>query len=346
MSFDLLTTVEYGGCSAKLAPAELSRVLGGLSFATDPNLLVGISTHDDAGVYQLTPDLALIQTTDFFPPVCSDPRTFGRIAAANALSDVYAMGGEVTTAMNLAMFPSRKIPLEVLREILLGGQEKVEEAGGVIVGGHTIEDDSPKYGLAVSGLVHPDRIIRNDRATPNEVLILTKPIGVGVLVAGQRMGVACAGDYAAALDSMQQLNRAAAGIMQAHGVRCATDVTGFGLLGHALGIARGSGVTLEIRASAVPLLAGVYRLLNDGCIPGGVFRNLDYVAAQARFAADVDPNLKLALADPQTSGGILMAVAPEQAESVCVELRHAGCAVAAVVGAVRPAGPVFLDVCA
>jgi selenide,water dikinase len=247
--------------------------------------------------------------------------------------------------MNLAMFPSRKIPLEVLREILLGGQEKVEEAGGVIVGGHTIEDDPPKYGLAVSGLVHPDRIISNDHAMPGEVLILTKPLGIGVLVAGRRMGVASDADYAGALESMQQLNRAAARIMQAHDVRCATDITGFGLLGHALNIARGSGVTLEIRASAVPLLSGVYELLDDGCIPGGVFRNLDYVTAHARFAADVDPNLKMALADPQTSGGILMAVAPERVEVVCVGLRQAGCAVAAVVGAVRPAGPVFLDVC-
>jgi selenide, water dikinase len=344
MAFDLLTTVEYGGCSAKLAPGTLAKALRDLPKPTDPRLLVGITTHDDAGVYRLTDDLALIQTTDFFPPICSDPRTFGRIAAANALSDVYAMGGEVLTALNLAMFPSRKIPLEVLREILLGGQEKVEEAGGVIVGGHTTEDDPPKYGLAVSGLVHPDRIIRNDRATPGEVLLLTKPIGVGVLVAGQRMGVASAADYAGALESMQQLNRAASAIMQAHGVRCATDITGFGLLGHALGMARGSGVTLEIRASDVPLLPGVHGLLDEGCIPGSVFSNLDHVAPYTLFAPDLDPNLKMALADPQTSGGILMAVAPAQVASVCAALQHARCAAAAVIGAVRQVGAACLDV--
>lgn len=336
--FDLLTTVEYGGCSAKLPPDVLFEALGRLPVHTDPNLLVGIATGDDAGVYRLTDEMAIIETTDFFPPVCSDPYDFGQIAAANALSDVYAMGGKVLTAMNLVMFPATGIPFEVLHEIVRGGQEKVSEAGGVLVGGHTIADYPPKYGLAVTGLVHPERLINNANAEPGQVLILTKPIGTGTLVAGQRLGQASAADYQRALDSMKQLNRGAAEIMQEFGVRAATDITGFGLLGHCLNIAKASGVTLEIEAARIPALPGVLELLDKGCIPGASYRNLDHIEASADFAPDLAYSLKMLTVDPQTSGGILMCVPAERAEEVLAELRSRCCPLAAVVGRTTPLG--------
>ncbi|MCU0857212.1 MAG: selenide, water dikinase SelD [Pontiellaceae bacterium] len=336
MNFDLLSTVEYGGCSAKLPPDALAGALSGLLPPGNKNLLVGISTHDDAGVYKLTDDLALIQTTDFFPPVCSDPYTFGKIAAANALSDVYAMGGTVITAMNLVMFPSQKIPLEVLREILRGGQEKVQEAGGVIAGGHTIDDYPPKYGLAVSGIVHPDRIIRNDRAVPGDVLILTKPLGTGTLVAGQRCGEAREEDYRTALVCMETLNRTASEIMQKFDVRCATDITGFGLLGHALNMARGSGASIRFDSTSLPLLSGAYELIDLGCIPGAAFRNLRHVEAHCRFGGALDYNLKMLMTDAQTSGGMLICAPSHRAEEMLAALHQSGCDQSTVIGTVIP----------
>jgi selenide,water dikinase len=331
-SFDLLTTVEQGGCSAKLPPDVLFEALGRLPVHTDPNLLVGIATGDDAGVYRLTDEMAIIETTDFFPPVCSDPYDFGQIAAANALSDVYAMGGRVLTAMNLVMFPASGIPFEALHEIVRGGQEKVTEAGGLLVGGHTIADYPPKYGLAVTGLVHPERLINNANAEPGQVLILTKPIGTGTLVAGQRLGQASAADYQRALDSMKQLNREAAEIMQEFQVRAATDITGFGLLGHALNIAKASNVTVEIDAAGIPAFPGVLELLDAGCIPGASFRNLSHVEEFAEFAPDLSYSRKMLTLDPQTSGGILMCASPDQAETILAELRGRCCPSSAIIG--------------
>ncbi|NLF97579.1 MAG: selenide, water dikinase SelD [Candidatus Riflebacteria bacterium] len=335
-SFDLLTTVEQGGCSAKLPANLLIEAIRKLPRVTNPNLLVGLDTVDDAGVYKLTDEIALIETTDFFPPICSDPYEFGQIAATNALSDVFAMGGRVLTAMNLVMFPADGVPLEALGEILAGGQNKVTEAGGAIVGGHTIADYPPKYGLAVTGVVHPDRIIANHQAKPGETLILSKPLGTGVLVAGQRIGEAAAADYRAAIDSMRQLNRRGAEIMQKYNVRAATDITGFGLLGHALNIANASKLQLRIEAGKVPLLPGVRKLVELGCIPGGAFRNLDYVGTAAEFTSDVPYELKMLLNDPQTSGGLLMCVSPESADVIIAELRDAGYTSAAVIGETAP----------
>lgn len=334
--FDLLTTVEQGGCSAKLPPDVLFKALGSLDPQTDPNLMVGINTGDDAGVYRLTDDIALIETTDFFPPVCSDPYDFGQIAAANALSDVYAMGGRVLTVMNLVMFPATGIPFEVLHEIVRGGQDKVREAGGIVVGGHTIADYPPKYGLAVTGTVHPDRLVDNSKAEPGQVLILTKPIGTGTLVAAQRLGQASPEDYERALDSMKQLNREAAVIMQEFGVRAATDVTGFGLLGHALNIARASNVTIEIEAEKVPLLPGVLQLIDAGCIPGAAFRNQGHVEDDTEFASGLPYALKMLTLDPQTSGGLLICVTPERVEKILAELHSRGCPNAAVIGRTAP----------
>ncbi len=330
--FDLLTTVEQGGCSAKLPAGLLIEAIKKLPRVENPNLLVGLDTVDDAGVYKLTDEIALIETTDFFPPICSDPYEFGQIAATNALSDVFAMGGRVLTAMNLVMFPADGVPLEALGEILAGGQSKVLEAGGVIAGGHTIADYPPKYGLAVTGVVHPDRIIANHQAKPGEVLILSKPLGTGVLVAGKRIGEAAAADYRAAIDTMRQLNRHGAEIMQKHNVRAATDITGFGLLGHALNIANASKLQLRIEAGKVPLLPGVRKLVELGCIPGGAFRNLDYVGAAVEFAPNLPYELKMLLNDPQTSGGLLMCVKAENAQAVIAELRDAGYTFAAAIG--------------
>ncbi|MDD2321170.1 MAG: selenide, water dikinase SelD [Geobacteraceae bacterium] len=336
--FDLLTTVEQGGCSAKLPPDVLFDALGRLPVHTDPNLLVGIATGDDAGVYRLTDELALIETTDFFPPICSDPYDFGQIAAANALSDVYAMGGKVLTAMNLVMFPATGIPFEVLHEIVRGGQEKVAEAGGLLVGGHTIADYPPKYGLAVTGIVHPERLINNANAEPGQVLILTKPIGTGALVAGQRLGQASAADYQGALDSMKQLNRQPAEVMQEFRVRAATDITGFGLLGHALNIAKASGVAMEIDAAKIPALPGALELLEKGCIPGASYRNLSHVESSADFAPGLAYTLKMLTLDPQTSGGILLCAPADTADALLAELRRRGCPAAAVIGRTTPLG--------
>ena len=337
-AFDLLSTVEQGGCSAKLPADQLLATLRELPPVRHPDLLVGSDTCADAGVWRLSPEVALIQTTDFFPPICSDPYEFGQIAAANALSDVYAMGGRVLTAMNLVMFPASGIPLAVLTDILRGGQDKVAEAGGIMVGGHTIADAPPKYGLAVTGVVHPDRLVTNAAARPGERLVLAKALGTGVLVAGQRVGEAAADHHHQALASMKQLNRAAAEIMQRFALRCATDITGFGLLGHALHIARASNVTLALTAANLPALPGARALLDLGCIPGGAFRNQAYVEAECTFAPGLALGDKLLALDPQTSGGLLMTVPPARVEEVVAELRLAGYGLAAAIGEVRPRG--------
>ncbi|MHC4405155.1 MAG: selenide, water dikinase SelD [Planctomycetota bacterium] len=334
--FDLLSTAEYGGCSAKLSPDQLTEALKDLPSVDDDRILVGISNHDDAGVYRLTDEVAIIQTTDFFPPICSDPYTFGQIAAANALSDVFAMGGAAVTALNLVMFPREGVPLAVLREILRGGADKVHEAGAVVVGGHTIADEPPKYGLAVTGTVHPNRVITKANAKPGEVLVLTKPLGTGAVIAGQRIGEVRPSDYQAALDAMRLLNQAAAEVMQRFNVRCATDVTGFGLLGHCLETARASGVSLQIKAADVPVLPGAYELVEIGCIPGAAFRNQAFVEKDSHFSQDVGYNRKMLLLDPQTSGGLLMTVPQGIVHSVVEALRQKGYLGSAVIGEVLP----------
>jgi selenide,water dikinase len=332
MMIDLLTTVEYGGCSAKLAPDLLAAALAGLPAVIDKNLLVDISTHDDAGVYKLTDEIALVQTTDFFTPICSDPFDFGQIAAANALSDVWAMGGTPLTALNIVMFPSTRLPLEALEQMLRGGMDKVTEAGAIIVGGHTIDDYPPKYGLAVTGIVHPQKIITNSGARPGDALILTKPIGTGVIVAGRRIGETADTDYDAAIDSMKLLNRAGGAIMQRYGIRGATDITGFSLLGHGLKMAQAGGVTFTIQSRDVPLLPGAYALADLGCLPGAAFRNLAFVEQRCRFNANLDYNLKMLMCDAQSSGGLLMSVAASHVTAVLDDLHSKGYPQAAYIG--------------
>jgi selenide, water dikinase len=332
--YDLLSTVEYGGCSAKLSANELSEALAGLPSTPHPNLLINIDTHDDAGVFKINDDTALIQTTDFFTPVCSDPYEFGQIAAANALSDVYAMGGKVLTVLNIVAFPAG-VPLEILREILRGGIDKVIEAGGVMMGGHTIVDDIPKFGLAVTGTVHPEKIISNAAAQPGDVLILTKPIGSGIVMAGKRLGEISQEKYQTVLDSMKQLNAAGADIMQKYDVKCATDITGFGLAGHALKMAQASKVSLHIDTSKVPLFDGAFDLAELGCIPGACFRNMEFAENDIEFEKIVSYEHKMLMMDAQTSGGLLICCKNENSKSIVEELQKAGFPNSCTIGSVK-----------
>jgi len=322
-SFDLLSLVEYGGCSAKLPAKELNEALKDLPRTPNKNLLVDIETHDDAGVYKINDEVALIQTTDFFPPVCSDAYDFGQIAATNALSDVYAMGGEVLTALNIVMFPA-KAPLSVLKEILKGSTDKVIEAGGVIIGGHTIVDDIPKFGLAVTGVIHPRKIITNAAAKPGDVLILTKPIGGGVILAGKRLNQIDEPRHKAVIDSMKLLNKEGAAIMQKYNIRCATDITGFGLIGHALKLAMASNVSIKLNAEDVPYFDGAFDLIEMACIPGACFRNLEFVEDHCLFEKSLSFNHKMLMLDAQTSGGLLICCDKSKVNSLTEELKKSG----------------------
>ena len=332
---DLLNLVEQGGCSAKLPATELNKALAGLPKITHENILVDIETHDDAGVFKIRDDYALIQTTDFFPPVCSDAYDFGQIAAANALSDVYAMGGQVLTALNLVMFPA-DLSMEILKEILKGGQEKVQEAGGFILGGHTIADNIPKYGLSVTGWVHPDKVVTNDQAKPGDVLILTKPIGTGIIISAKKNDLVSHEAYETALSCMKQLNDRGARVMNKFGVKAATDITGFGLLGHALKMAVGSKVSIHIDSAKVPYLSTVMDLIEMGCIPGAAFRNQEFTESSCHFESSVDYNHKMLVLDAQTSGGLLMAVKQENVNRIIDELKQSGYPLACTVGEVYP----------
>jgi selenide,water dikinase len=339
-SFDLLSTIENGGCSAKLPAGLLSEVLSKLPRSTDPRLLVDVDTHDDAGVYKISEDLALIFTTDFFPPVCSDAYEFGEIAAANALSDVYAMGGNPLIALNLMMFSQEKIPLEVFGEILSGGQHKVSEAGALVVGGHTIDDHPPKFGLAVLGTIHPDKLITNAGALPGDLLVFTKSLGTGALVSGMKNGICSQTDYRRALEQMKHLNRKGAELAVKYGVSSMTDITGFGLAGHAMKMAEASQVSFRMRTVQIPLLPGAYQVFEKGSIPGATFRNLEFTGSQVHFTRGVDYNLKMLMHDAQTSGGLLMSVNPDHADLLVQELNeHFPSGGGAIVGEVLMKSP-------
>lgn len=338
--FDLLSTIEYGGCSSKLPAGLLSEVLKEFPVATDPNLLVDVNTHDDAGVYQINGETALIFTTDFFPPICSDPFEFGEIAASNALSDVYAMGGTPLMALNLMMFSQEKLPLEAFGEILKGGNEKVREAGALIVGGHTIDDHPPKYGLAVIGTVHPDRLITNAGAQAGDQLVLTKRIGTGALVSGQKNGMATEEDYRRALEQMKHLNKYGAELALKFSVRGMTDVTGFGLAGHALKMAEASHVSFRIHSTRIPLLPGAFEIFEKGSIPGATFRNLEFTAEKVHYTRNVNYTLKMLSHDAQTSGGLLLSVNPDHSSKLVEEINDSDPAAGAVViGEVLPESP-------
>ena len=332
MNIDLLEMVEYGGCSAKIPPKQLEEILKYLPLPEDKNILVDIDTHDDAGVYRVNDQLALVLTTDFFPPVCSDPYEFGQIAAANSISDVYAMGGDPILALNIMMFPAAKLPMEAYAGILKGGFDKATEAGVRIIGGHTLDDFPPKYGLAVVGYVHPGKIISNSGARPGDSLILTKPLGTGIILSGQRLGMTSESDVNEAKLQMKLLNRSGAEVMKRYNVKGATDITGFGLAGHALKMAKASGVSFEIEMTKVSLIGNTYQLLDDGCIPGASFRNLEYAEKDVDFESDLDYNLKMVSFDAQTSGGLLFCVSGEQENQVLDDLIKTGLYGSRVIG--------------
>jgi selenide,water dikinase len=297
-----------------LGPGDLTSALAALPRPTDPRLLVGLDTFDDAGVFAVSDDLALVQTVDFFAPIVDDPYAFGQIAAANALSDVYAMGGEPLTALNIVGFPTDKLPMAVLAEILRGADDKIREAGAVVVGGHSVIDDEVKFGLAVTGRVDPRTMLTNAAAKPGDRLVLTKPIGTGVLATALKRADLDKQDERRLVESMASLNRVASVAARSVGARCATDITGFGLLGHASHVARASGVTLVIRAAAVPTLPGARAAVERGIRTGGAERNRHYLDPLVDWGATTPANRAL-LVDPQTSGGLLVAVpAPRVAD--------------------------------
>ncbi len=317
----LTKLAKCAGCGAKVGAGTLAKLLEGIRVRQDPNLLVGFDRSDDASVYKLSEDLALVQTVDFFPPIADDPYLFGQIAAANALSDVYAMGGEPKLCLNIMAVP-KDMPPETVHQLLRGGYDKVYEAGALITGGHSILDDEPKYGLAVTGFVRPDKMLTNSGARPGDVLLFTKPVGTGVLTTAAKADMAPAGAMARAYELMTTLNKAARDIMVRHPVHACTDVTGFGLLGHGLEMAQGSGVELEIDVSAVDMIPEAAELAKMGILPEGMYRN-------RAFAEDsVDPGAaelwqQDLLYDPQTSGGLLMAADPAGAEALLRELEGA-----------------------
>lgn len=302
------------------------------------NLLVGFDTSDDACVYKVRDDLAIIQTLDFFPPIVDDPKTYGEIAAANALSDVYAMGGTPTLALNILCFPNC-LSMDVLQQILAGGYSKVQEAGAIIAGGHSVEDEEPKYGLAVTGFIHPDEIWTNAGAKEGDVLLLTKPLGSGILNTAAKADMLADAEFAPALRAMATLNKYArdAAITLPGAVHACTDITGFGMLGHTVELAEGSGLTAELYANKLPLLPKALEYAEMGILPAGAYNNRGYVEEKIHFAPAVPLALQDVLFDPQTSGGLLFSVPAARADAMLAALLPA-CPETAIVGRILPKG--------
>lgn len=322
-----------------MSPVGLARLLEGLPKAADPNLLVGFETGDDAGVYRIDAQTALVHTADIITPPVDDPVVFGRIAAANALGDIYAMGGRPLTCLNLIGFPSRDLGPEILAGIVAGALEKITEAGAVLAGGHTMDDDEPKFGLSVTGIVHPQRFWRNAGAQAGDLLLLTKPIGSGVLFNANLKGWVDTDAMSMCLDIVSTLNKVAADVLSTTAsVHAATDVTGFGLAGHALEMARGSGVSLHFDLAKLPLLPQALAMYERGMTTGVNVANHEQVDSFARFEGEVSAAMSEMLVDPQTSGGLLVAISPDQAETTLARLHNAGVEHAGIVGRVTPLG--------
>jgi selenide,water dikinase len=306
--------------------------LAGLPFQSDPNLIVGMERAEDAGVYKLTDDLAIVQTVDFFTPIVDDAYQFGQIAVANALSDVYAMGGSPLTALNIVCFPQKVMDISVLRDVLKGGMDKMHEAGVILVGGHTVEDPELKYGLAVTGTIHPDKVIQNSTARAGDSLILTKPLGTGIISTAIKSGKADEKSVASIVKSMSTLNRTASELMVEVGVNACTDVTGFGLLGHAAEMIEGTDVGMVIESTAVPYFPGTKKLTEMGMIPGGLHRNRDFRKNMVDIDENVPQFLKDILFDPQTSGELLIAVPSKKAPTLLHKLHKEGVSEAVIIG--------------
>ena len=320
---------------------DLGQVLSYVPLLRHPDLLVGAETGDDAAVYRISDDTALIVTVDFFPPITDDPYEFGAIAAANSLSDVYAMGGKPLIALNVVGFPAA-LDKSILGRTLQGGYAKAAEADCLIVGGHTVDDPEPKYGLSVVGVVKPGQQVSNAGARPGDALVLSKPLGTGIITTAGKRGVVDPAVLAGAVDTMAALNRPAAAAMTQVGVNAATDITGFGLLGHLKSMVKGSGVAAEISRAAVPTLPGVAALLERGIVPGGTHRNVGSVADAVRWDDALTDNDRLLLCDAQTSGGLLMSVPAERADALVAALQDEGAPCAAIVGRITdgPAGAI------
>ena len=328
-----------------MSPGDLAELLGTLPNVTDPAVLVGFDTSDDGAVYRLTEDTAVVQSLDVLTPVVDDPYDFGRIAASNSLSDIYAMGAEPRFALSFAGFPRSVLPMSVLRAITAGASAIAKEAGIPIIGGHTIDDPEPKFGLAVTGIVHPERVVRNSAGRPGDQLVLTKPLGSGVLTTANKRGALSKESLAEIVTSMATLNAAAARAMSAVGAVCATDVTGFGLLGHLHEMAAGSNLGARLSVGAVPVFTEARRLAEAGFFPGGSRRNLSYLEGNIDSGDSTSEVDRLILADAQTSGGLLIAIAPERVDALFGALQTHGVAGSAVIGSLctEHPGRIVLD---
>ena len=339
----LTKLAKCAGCGAKVGAGVLAKLLDGIRVHHDPNLLVGFDKSDDASVYRISDELALVQTVDFFPPIDDDPYTFGQIAATNALSDVYAMGGEPKLALNIMAVPD-SLPKEAVHALLRGGYDKVYEAGAIITGGHSILDDEPKYGLAVTGFVHPDRLLTNSGAKPGDVLFLTKPLGVGILTTAAKAELLEPEELRRVTALMTTLNKGARDVMVKYRVHACTDVTGFGLLGHGLEMAQGSDTELHLQTAGLDFLPRALDFAGMGILPAGMYRNRSF-AADFVEPGQVPLAVQDAMYDPQTSGGLLIAVHPDDADAMYAELRTAVPSAQRVgtVEAYRGGGRIFLE---
>jgi selenide,water dikinase len=317
-----------------MGPGDLNKAICDLPQMTDPNLIRGLASPDDAGVYKISDDLAIIQTVDFFTPIVDDPYTFGQIAVANALSDVYAMGGRPLTAMNLVCFPVKSMDIAVLKDILKGGVDKILEAGALLVGGHSVEDNELKYGLSVTGTVHPKRLVTNSGARMGDQLILTKPLGTGIISTAVKAEAATEETTAKVARFMATLNSQASELMQETGVHAATDITGFGLLGHAVQMAQNSQVGINIASASVPIFSEAEAFARCGLCPAGLYRNRDFYAPSVLFDDKVPAYTRDILFDPQTSGGLLISLAPRKAKRLLERLKQTGVKEAAIIGEV------------
>lgn len=331
----LTTLVENAGCASKIGQEDLKRALSGLPRVSDPRVLVSSDTCDDAGVYLLTPRTALVQSVDVFTPVVDDAYAFGEIAAANSVSDIYAMGGRPLTALSIVAFPIERLSPRIMNRLLQGGIDKLREAGVALLGGHSIKDREVKFGFAVTGVVDPRKMTVNSKARPGDVLVLTKPLGTGTLSFARQIGRAPADGLAEAERSMRELNRAAAEAMTAFSVTTATDITGFGLAGHLGEIAAQSGVEVEVDGAAIPVFPGVMDLIRGGVISGAVERNREYASRYVKRAKGAGEELETLLYDPQTSGGLLIAVRASKAPALLAALREKGVSAAAAIGRVK-----------
>lgn len=334
-----LTSLSHGaGCACKLAPLQLAQILKQMPMVSDPNVLVDLGTSDDAAVYKITDDIAAVLTLDFFTPIVDDPYDFGRIAATNAISDIYAMGGKPVVALNIVAYPGRTRALDKLELILKGGADQATKAGVSIVGGHSVDDPEPKYGLCVMGLVNPKEVMANKGAKAGDKLILTKPIGVGIITTAIKFDAASEKITARAIEVMTTFNGPASEVAKRIGCHACTDVTGFSLLGHLHEVTAASGVGARLHYSLVPMIDGIQNLLDEDMVPGGTHRNLDFL--NQGCCLDWEPGLgerhKLTLADPQTSGGLLISVSPDKADDMLSALQAANVLDAAIIGEIIP----------